>query len=191
MVQNRGSGLTDALLVEKARRGDAAAFESLVRKHYRAAYAVALGVLGSAMDAEDACQDAFMRALQRLDEIRKPERFAAWLLQIVRNRARNILSYRRVRAAQPLETVSAAGSENPGDDTARAELRDRLEAALRELSEVQRQVVLLHDLDGWKHREIAIVLEISEGMSRQHLFHARRILRERLGVNILEEYTDE
>lgn len=191
MVPNRGSGLTDALLVEKARRGDAAAFESLVRKHYRAAYAVALGVLGSAMDAEDACQDAFIRALERLDEIRRPERFAAWLLQIVRNRARNVYSYRRVRAAQPLETVSAAGSENPGSDAAHAELRDKLEAALQDLSEMQRQVVLLHDLDGWKHREIAVALEISEGMSRQHLFHARRILRERLGVNVLEEYTDE
>ncbi len=191
MVLNRGSGLTDALLVERARRGDAAAFESLVRKHYRAAYAVALGVLGSAMDAEDACQDAFVRALERLDELRKPERFAAWLLQIVRNRARNIHSYRRVRAAQPLDTVNAAGSENPGSDAARGELRDKLEAALQDLSETQRQVVLLHDLDGWKHRQIAVALEISEVMSRQHLFHARRILRERLGVNVLEEYTDE
>lgn len=191
MVPNRGSGLTDALLVERARRGDAAAFESLVRKHYRAAYAVALGVLGSAMDAEDACQDAFIRALERLDEIRRPERFAAWLLQIVRNRARNLNSYRRVRAAQPLETVSAAGSEDPGSDAARGELREKLELALHDLSAVQRQVVLLHDMDGWKHREIADVLQISEGMSRQHLFHAHRILRERLGANVLEEYTDE
>jgi RNA polymerase sigma-70 factor (ECF subfamily) len=191
MVPNRGSGLTDALLVERARRGDAAAFESLVRKHYRAAYAVALGVLGSAMDAEDACQDAFVRALERLDELRKPERFTAWLLQIVRNRARTIHSYRRVRAAQPLDTVNAAGSANPGIDAARGELRDKLEAALQDLSEMQRQVVLLHDLDGWKHRQIAVALEISEVMSRQHLFHARRILRERLGANVLEEYTDE
>lgn len=183
--------MTDAILVERARRGDAAAFESLVRKHYRAAYAVALGVLGSAMDAEDACQDAFVRALERLDEIRRPERFVAWLLQIVRNRARNLYNYRRVRSAQPLETVSAVGSENPGSDAARGELRAKLEAALQDLSDVQRQVVLLHDLDGWKHREIAVELEISEGMSRQHLFHARRILRERLGVNVLEEYTDE
>ena len=183
--------MTDALLVERARRGDAAAFESLVRKHYRAAYAVALGVLGSPMDAEDACQDAFIRALERLDEIRRPERFAAWLLQIVRNRARNLHSYRRVRASQPLETVSAAGSENPGSDAVRGELREKLESALQDLSDLQRQVVLLHDLDGWKHREIADVLDISEGMSRQHLFHAHRILRERLDVNVLEEYTDE
>jgi RNA polymerase sigma-70 factor (ECF subfamily) len=183
--------LTDAILVERARRGDAAAFESLVREHYRAAYAVALGVLGSAMDAEDACQDAFIKALERLDEIRNPERFGAWLSQIVRNRARNLHSYRRVRSAQPLDTVSAAGPENPGSDTARSELRDRLESALQALNDRQREVVLLHDLEGWKHREIAVALEISEGMSRQHLFHARRILRERLGVNVLEEYTDE
>lgn len=191
MVPNRGSSLTDALLVKRARRGDAAAFESLVRKHYRAAYAIALGVLGSAMDAEDACQDAFVKALERLDEIRDPERFGPWLQQIVRNRARNLYSYRRVRTAQPLETVRAVGSENPGSDAARGELREKLESALQDLSDMQRQVVLLHDLDGWKHREIAVALEISEGMSRQHLFHARRILRERLGVNVLEEYIDE
>jgi RNA polymerase sigma-70 factor (ECF subfamily) len=96
-----------------------------------------------------------------------------------------------VRSAQPLDTVSAAGPENPGSDTARSELRDRLESALQALNDRLREVVLLHDLEGWKHREIAVALEISEGMSRQHLFHARRILRERLGVNVLEEYTDE
>ena len=82
--------MTDALLVRRARRGDAAAFEALVRKHYRAAYAIAFGVLGSAMDAEDACQDAFVKALERLDEIRDPNRFGPWLQQIVRNRARNL-----------------------------------------------------------------------------------------------------
>lgn len=191
MVSKEGSRLTDALLVDRARRGDVAAFESLVRKHYRAAYAVALGVLGNDMDAEDACQDAFVRALQRIDELRKPERFGAWLQQIVRNRAKNLHSYRRVRSAQPLDTVDAVGSDNPGSHAERWELRNRLESALRDLNATQRQVVLLHDLEGWKHREIAVALEISEGMSRQHLFHARRTLRERLGVNVLEEYADE
>jgi len=191
VIPNKGSGLTDAILVNKARRGDAAAFESLVRKHYRAAYAVALGVLGSAMDAEDACQDAFVKALQRLDELRKPERFGSWLLQIVRNRARNLQSYHNVRSARPLDTVNAAASDNPGSDAARGELRDRLQSALQDLNDTQREVVLLHDLEGWKHREIAVALEISEGMSRQHLFLARRILRKRLGVSVLEEYTDE
>lgn len=183
--------MSDALLVERARRGDAAAFESLVRQHYRAAYSVALAVLGNGMDAEDACQDAFVKALERLDEVRKPERFLAWLLQIVRNRARNLRNYRRVRDARPLDSVAAAGPSNPGADAERSELRGRLETALGDLSEIQREVVLLHDLQGWKHGEIADALDISNGMSRQHLFNARRLLRERLGVSTLEEYSND
>jgi len=189
MASDRGSDLPDALLVERARRGEAEAFEELVRRHYRAAYAVALAILGSAMDAEDVCQDAFVRAIERLDELRRPGRFAAWLLQIVRNRARNYHNYRRVRSAMPLDAVSTAGDDDTARATERSALRDELESALSDLSEIQREVVLLHDMEGWKHREIAKTLEISEGMSRQHLMVARRTLRERLGEGFLEEHS--
>jgi RNA polymerase sigma-70 factor (ECF subfamily) len=83
-----------------------------------------------------------------------------------------------------------AGRSNPAGDVERAALRSRLESALQGITEIQREVVLLHDLHGWKHREIADALDISEGMSRQHLMAARRALRERLGVQVLEEYSD-
>lgn len=189
MASDRGSDLPDALLVERARRGEAEAFEELVRRHYRAAYAAALAILGSAMDAEDVCQDAFVRAIERLDELRRPGRFAAWLLQIVRNRARNYHSYRRVRSALPLDAVSAAADEDTAGVAERSELRDELESALSDLSEIQREVVLLHDMEGWKHREIAKALDLSEGMSRQHLMVARRTLRERLGEGFLGEHS--
>ncbi|HSG81484.1 MAG TPA: RNA polymerase sigma factor [Gemmatimonadota bacterium] len=181
--------MPDSFLVDRARRGDTAAFDALVRRYYRAAYAVALAKLGNAADAEDVCQDAFIRALQRIDDP-EPARFAAWLLQIVRNRAHNYRAYRNVREAQPLESVSAAGPGNPAHDVERAALRARLEQALGGISEIQREVVLLHDLHGWKHREIADVLDISEGMSRQHLMAARRALRELLGTQAFEEYSD-
>ena len=181
--------MPDALLVERARRGEAEAFEKLVRRHYRAAYAVALALLGSAMDAEDVCQDAFVRAIERLDELRRPERFAGWLLQIVRNRARNYHNYRRVRSAMPLEAVSTAADDDTARASERSDLRDALESALSELSEIQREVVLLHDMEGWKHREIAEALKLSEGMSRQHLMVARRTLRERLGEGFLREHS--
>ena len=91
----------DAVLVARARRGEPAAFEALVRRHYRAAFAVALAVLGNRMDAEDVCQDAFVVAAERLDECRQPEKFAAWLLQVVRNRARNYVDYRRGEGPPP------------------------------------------------------------------------------------------
>jgi RNA polymerase sigma-70 factor (ECF subfamily) len=191
MSHDVGQRFDDAQLVERARRGEARAFEALVRRHYRAAYALAWGRLQNAMDAEDACQDAFLRALERLDDLEQPERFAAWLLRIVRNRAHNLGDYRRVRAARPLESELVAAPGGPDRHARRAELRARLEAALAELSEVQRQVILLHDLDGRMHGEVAEALGISEGMSRQHLMTARRLLRERLGARAIEEYSDD
>lgn len=186
----RGPELSDEELVERARRGDAAAFEALVLRYYRAAYAVARAITSSAMDAEDVCQDAFVRALERLDRLRQPASFAPWLLQIVRNRARNLLSYRRVRAADSLDEVRAASGEDSGRRAERSELQRRLGLALKVLSPAQREVVLLHDMDGWKHREIGEALGISEVMSRQHLFNARRLLREQLGAEFGEDYSD-
>ena len=178
----------DSALVVRTRAGDAAAFEALVRRHYRAAFAVALAHVGNRADAEDVCHDAFVRAAAHLDECRQPERFVQWLCAIVRNHARNVLARGVVRRAEPLlhETASS------GDDSARnaelAELRSRLEQALVLLSPVQREVVLLHDLDGWTHDAIAAMIGTSAGMSRQHLFHARRRLRDALGPGLRAEY---
>jgi RNA polymerase sigma-70 factor, ECF subfamily len=175
---------TVASLVERARQGDSAAFEALVRGHIRAAHAVALAVLGSYHDTEDVVQDAFMTALDKLDDCRDPERFAAWLLQIVRNRAKNARDYLRIRETSELDPdheAPADPSPSPSMRAEQAELRDRLLKALSTLPDAQREVVLLHDLEGWQHREIADALGCSEGMSRQHLFVARRALRERLG----------
>jgi len=142
------------------------------------------------MDAEDVCQEAFVRALERLEDCRSPRKFAAWLLQIVRNRARNYIDYRRVRETVDLDKIPATGGDKTDRAVERAELRGTLRQALAQLTELQRQIVLLHDLEGWKHREIAHSLDVSEVASRQHLLNARRTLRELLGRELLEEYTN-
>lgn len=174
-------------LVERARRGDAGAFENLVRAFYRSAYAVAFAKTGNAMDAEDVVQESFVKALERLDEC-DPDRFGAWLLTIVRNRAHNVRERERVRAAAPLETVAAAAPERADRTAERHELAEALTTALSRLPEAQRAVVLLHDLEGLPHREIAEALGISEVMARQHLFQARRALRSALGGPEMREY---
>ncbi|MCZ6857714.1 MAG: RNA polymerase sigma factor [Gemmatimonadetes bacterium] len=184
-------GTPDATLVDRARRGDPDAFAALVRRHFKKAYTVALALLSNGMDAEDVCQDAFLKALERLDDCREPDKFASWLLQIVRNRAHNFRDYRRVRAAVSIELTGVAGPEDASDEAVQADLRTRLGRALGRLSDIQRQVVLLHDLEGLKHREIAERIEISEGMSRQHLFNARKTLREILGPTALKEHLHE
>ncbi|MDY0110984.1 MAG: sigma-70 family RNA polymerase sigma factor [Candidatus Krumholzibacteria bacterium] len=177
----------DDALVNRVRRGEAEAFETLVRRYYRAAYAVALGLLGRPADAEDICQEAWLRALERLDELRDGRCFCGWLLQIVRNGARNLLASRRVRASEPLEDSRAAATADPRQDLQWVSERTRLEAALARLEPQQRMVVLLHDLEGWHHREIGEQLEVSEVMSRQLLFQARRRLRKLLAGGEREE----
>jgi RNA polymerase sigma-70 factor (ECF subfamily) len=169
---------TDAGLVARARRGDAAAREALVRRYLRPAYAVGLSVVRNVADAEDVAQDALVAALGRLDQCRDPERFAGWLLQAVRHRALNHLEQRRNRAAL---LDGAAPGEATEPDASQVVLRRTLLAALERLQPAQREVVLLHDLEAWTHAEIGAALGISEVMSRQHLFVARRAMREWLG----------
>src|SRR5262245_63986837 len=90
---------SNADLVARALRGETAAFDVLVRRHLRAAYAVALAIVREPQEAEDVAQDAMVTAFERLETCREPERFAGWLLQVVRNRALNALERRRVRGA--------------------------------------------------------------------------------------------
>jgi RNA polymerase sigma-70 factor (ECF subfamily) len=179
---------SDVALVTQAEAGDPVAVEALVRRHYRAAFSLAFAIMGNRADAEDVTHDALVTALQRLADCRNRERFVGWLLRIVRNKAFNARDYRRVRAAAPLEHDSAASSFDSAHELERGELRSILERALMELTETQRTIVLLYDLDGRSHREIALALGISEGMSRQHLFVARGLLRARLGRDTLKEY---
>ncbi len=166
------------VLVARARRGEAAALEALARRYLRAAYAMALAVVRNVADAEDLAQEALMGAFQRLDQCRDPARFAPWLVQGVRHRALNQLRQGRIRAALLRSAVRGEAAEA---EAAHTGLRRRLLAALEQLTATQREVVLLHDLESWTHGEIAAALDISEVMSRQHLFVARRALREHLG----------
>jgi len=173
---------TDAELVAGVRGGSREAAGRLAERYLRACRAVALSIVGDPAGAEDVCQDALVYAIERIEDCRQPERFAAWLLQIVRNRARNQVRDRKWGRAVPID---AAGATSPGASpeaqAERAELRDRLLGALALLPEERREVVLLHDLEGWTHREIAERLELPEGTVRSHLHLARRRLRALLG----------
>ena len=172
---------SDAALVARVRRGDADAFETLVRRHFRSAYLVALARVGERADAEDVCQDALFRAWDRIGDCREPARFGAWLVRITRNTALNRREYLAIRTGEPLEETSARAPGGADYDLARGELRVRLDAALAQLTTAQREVVLLHDLEGWTHGEVAESLGMSEVMSRRHLSDARKRLRTQLG----------
>ena len=172
---------TDSELVVLVRRGDRRAAGRLLERYLRACRAVALAVTGDETEADDVCQDAFVTAIERVGDCREPARFGGWLLQIVRNRARNVVRSPAARRVVPLDEREPSREPSPADVVERRELRGRLLAALAEIPEQHREVVLLHDLEGWKHREIGERLGLAEGTVRSHLHHARRRLRQILG----------
>jgi RNA polymerase sigma-70 factor (ECF subfamily) len=180
------TGETDAQLVARVRRGDRAAAGALAERYLRACRAVALAVTGHEADADDVCQDAFVAAIERIDGCRQPDRFGAWLMQIVRNRARDLLRSRArpVLSIHGMEIESARAS--PAAEAERADTTARLLAAIRELPEERREVLLLHDLEGWTHREIAERMGLPPGTVRSHLHHARRRI-----AGLLPELEDE
>lgn len=166
-------------LVERVRAGDGEAFAALVDRYSDQAFAVAYGYLQHAEDAEDLVQDAFIRALERIDTLRPGSSFGAWFYRLLVNAALNRRRYLARRRTEVLPAEARAG--DPLEAAAeRGELRRRLARALNSLPEDLETVVILHDLEGFTHAEIAQVLEIPVGTSRSHLSRARRRLREML-----------
>ncbi|HEU6451977.1 MAG TPA: sigma-70 family RNA polymerase sigma factor [Gemmatimonadaceae bacterium] len=161
-------------LVLSAQRGDNSAFAALVRLHERRAYAVARAIAATHEDAEDAVQEGFLHAYRALDRFRPEQAFGAWLHRIVANAALDIGRRRKVRDADSLPENVALPMRDPASDD---ELRRRLVAGLGELSQRQRSVIVLHDVEGFTHGEIGSMLGIPEGTARSDLHHARAALR--------------
>lgn len=154
------------------RRGDEQAFRRLYRRHTPRLYGFALRLLGGASaDAEDLVQETWVRAVRTLDRFRWQSSLATWLCGIALNLARNQLRRHARReekeAAWPRREDAAA----PGS------LRLDLEKAIALLPAGCRAVLLLHDVEGWTHQEIARDLGIAAGTSKSQLFEARRRLR--------------
>jgi RNA polymerase sigma-70 factor (ECF subfamily) len=165
-------------LVLAAQGGDEVAFAELVRAHERRAYAVARSIVLTHEDAEDAVQEGFLHAYRALYRFLPDQAFGAWLHRIVANAALDITRRRKVRDADALSETIASPFRDPAESS---ELRRRLEVALRALSGRQRSVIVLHDIEGYKHSEIGRILGIPEGTARSDLHHARARLREVLG----------
>lgn len=166
-------------LVLAAQRGEHAAFAELVRRHQRRAYAVARAIVINHEDAEDAVQEAFLHAYRAIDRFLPDQAFGAWLHRIVANAALDVTRRRKVRDADELPETVASPFRDPAE---KGELRQRLTAALNTLPERQRAVIVLHDVEGYKHAEIGKMLGIPEGTARSDLHYARSQLRHILGA---------
>jgi RNA polymerase sigma-70 factor (ECF subfamily) len=174
----------EADLIERARDGDVAAFEALVRAHQDVAFRTAWVVSGGADDAEDAAQEGFVKAFAALPRFRAGSPFRPWLLTIVANEARN-----RRRAAGRREALALrvpedrrAGGAAPSPEAAvlAAERRQTLLAGLARLGEPDREVVTLRYLLELSEAETAAALEIPTGTVKSRLSRALDRLRAEL-----------
>lgn len=170
----------DAELVRRTLAGDRAAFGALVERHAPQARRVARAVLKDPDDADDAAQDAFLSALVKLEQYDPRRPFGPWLMRIVANAATDRRRRRSVRRAEPLDPGVVGGGPRPDQTAERNALGARLRQALAELPERRRLAVVLFDVEGYSHAEIAKMLGCPEGTVRSEVFHARRRLRELL-----------
>jgi RNA polymerase sigma-70 factor, ECF subfamily len=165
----------DQPLVRRAQRGDRFAFEQLVDRHQHRLFTLAARTLGSRTDAEDAVQDALLRAWRNIGSFRGGALFSTWLYRICVNAAHD---QRTRRTADPVEPVESA---DPRDRFADEELSGELQRALAALDETQREVVVLYDVLGSSYAEIAEITGVAEGTVKSRLFRGRaelaRLLR--------------
>lgn len=163
--------------------GSEAAFGVLVDRYLDSAYATAVAVLRDTHDAEDAVQSAFIRALERIDQLKPGSPFGPWFYSVLRSTCLNLRRREALRSHDEIP-VSAAGGPDPERDLQKELTRELVVEALGELPEMQRLAVTLYDLEGYTHQEIADVLGIAVGTSRAHVHHARRTLRRLIGPGV-------
>lgn len=171
------SDADETALVARAQRGDATAFDSLVRRHLPGALVAAERLLGDHSDAEDLVQDAFLRALDRLPLLDPQRPFGPWFFTLLRNLGINQLRARRVRHTEPEPPDAASSDALPDDALIRTEVRERFQKALETLTPRQREIVMLFEVEGWKGAEIAEHLGLTPENVRWHLHQAKKSLR--------------
>ncbi len=171
----------DSELVAKAREGDRFAFESLYRRHRNRIYAVVWRLCGGdGALAEDLLQEAFVRAWQKLDSFRGDSRFSTWLHRLSVNVA---LSDRRIRVKRLERETQLEGMivrVAAGDRDVFADKRMDLEQAIAKLPERARTVLVLYDIEGYSHAEVAEATGMAVGSSKAQLHRARKLVREEL-----------
>lgn len=166
--------------VKEAQEGNVAAYEELYRDNVGRVYGLCLRLAGDATLAEELTQDVFVRAWQKLGAFRGESAFSTWLYPIAVNTA---LSERRARARRTsrfLATDDLEAFDKP-ERPAGPERGIDLERALDQLPEGARAIFVLHDIEGFKHEEIAAQSGIATGTSKAQLHRARKLLREALG----------
>ena len=176
-----GRPLTESELVERAQRGDVDAYEEIVQAHQGIAFRTAYVVCGDAADAEDAAQEAFVKAYRALGRFRRGAPFRPWLLQIVANEARNRRrsAGRQARLAVRVGAESPSGGAAPSPEAALlgAERRETLLAAVNGLRDEEREVIACRYFLDLSEEETAAALGIRRGTVKSRTARALERLR--------------
>ena len=179
---------TEALLIDNLREGDETALAPLVEKYKRMVHRLALQITKNHEDANDVMQETFIKVYQSIHTFREEAAFETWIYRITVNEALNFVKRRERRRESPLSTTEeseydpivmqrAEMANDPQINAEKTELRHWVTKAVNSLSLKHRVVVVLHELEGLTHAEIASILNCSEGTVRSRLHYARKQLR--------------
>lgn len=177
-------GSEDSFLIKQAIRGDAYAFEQLMRKHEGRMYSVALRMFGNREDAQDCVQDAMLHIYRALDRFKGQSSFSTWVYRITMNTCLDELRRRKARASTSLDALLENGwaptneKDNPEQSAIEAERRRALSKAIQSLPEDMRSVIILREMQGLSYEEISDVLSVNMGTIKSRISRAREKLRQ-------------
>lgn len=177
-----GDAERDALLVARVQRGEADAFEALITPILPRAMRLARRLLEDQQDAEDLVQDACLRALERIDHHDRTRAFGPWFLRLLTNLGLNRQRSRQVRRHETVSELTQSTSATPDVVVEQLEIQEHFAAAVGALSKRQREIIMLHEVEGWSTSDIGEALELSPQTVRWHLHDARHTLRASLHV---------
>jgi RNA polymerase sigma-70 factor (ECF subfamily) len=175
-------------LVKRARRGDLAAYDELVRRYQERIYGTIYHMTANHEDANDLAQESFIKAFHALKSFKGGSSFYTWLYRIAVNKTINFLKQRKNRIHMSLndldmnaehdpDLMALISEKTPQRDISLSELQEKLNEAMLKLSEPHRVVVIMHDVQGMPHDEIAKVMDCNIGTVRSRLFYARQQLQ--------------
>ncbi len=168
-------------LVEACRRGEVSAYESLYRIYGTRMKSLAANLLGGDLgDAEDAVQEAFIRVYRGVAGFKGDSAFGTWIYRILVNTCHDLSRRRRRRQLESVQALDDREVEESRSRSANHPLRMAIEEALEKLRPRHRMAFVLFEVEGMRHREIAEILETSEGNSKQLVFAARKELQDLL-----------
>jgi RNA polymerase sigma-70 factor (ECF subfamily) len=164
-------------LVARTLRGDVEAFETIYREHSPRIYALACRMAGSPSDGEDLLQEIFLHAHRKLGSFKGDSALGTWLYRLATNYCLDFVRSRRARMDRMTDTLDTGSQPPPAAPRETPLARIDLERAIEQLPDGCREAFVLHDVEGYDHKEVGRLLGIAEGTSKSQVFKARARLR--------------